>query len=355
MNKIANWRFPIVLATLLLASACSEPEVVEKPELVRPAKLFEVKVSDNVKEYRLPAIVEAVSSTNLVFQESGQLLKLNVREGDAVVTGQVIAELDKRVFKNDLAVATTKLETAKIEFERAKRLMAADAIAKSIFDEREGAYEVALTNLDNAKKALEDTVLLAPFSGTIANTYVDELNAVSPTTAIATLQTNGPAEAKARIPASLVARMKQTEALETTVELDSEVSVALPAKRVGVIALADERSQTFEVSFSFEPLESMTVLPGMTGVLVSKVAFMDDLGNVGNIFVPMGAVLSDASGQYVWVVDKSSYRVSRQDIDVGEIDGGDIMISKGLNEGDTIIAAGGSYLQEGYKIRPLEN
>ncbi|MGK0370510.1 MAG: multidrug efflux pump subunit AcrA (membrane-fusion protein), partial [Glaciecola sp.] len=167
--------------------------------------------------------------------------------------------------------------------------------------------------------------------------------------------TDGPAEAKVKIPASLVAQIKKIALVETTVILDSEGAHPLPGIMVGAIALADERSQTFEVSFSFTPLANMTVLPGMTGVVVSKVAFNDKASRLGKMFIPMGAVVSDAKGQFVWLVNTNTYKVSRRNIKVGDIEGQNIMIIAGLQVGDTIIGAGGAYLQEGMKIRPLES
>lgn len=349
------WPLYMVAVSLCMLTACSEPEQAVKAELIRPAKLIEVSLSDNVREFRFPAVVEALSSKDMVFQESGQIVKLNVREGDRIERGQVIAELDRRVYQNQLDAAQTQYETAKIEFERAQRLIAADAIAKSIFDQRESAFNVAVTGLDNAKKALEDTRLIAPFSGIIANTYVDELDAVTPASIIATIQTAGPAEAKVKIPARLVSQIKQIDPVETFVTLDSDGSQQMPATIVGAIGLADERSQTFEVSFQFTPLDNMTVFPGMTGVVTSKLAFNNEAGNIGKIFVPMGAVLSDASGQYVWLVDTNTYKVSRRNVVVGDLAGDTIAVNTGLRDGDIIIGAGGSYLQEGTKIRPLEN
>ncbi|MFT6270210.1 MAG: RND family efflux transporter MFP subunit, partial [Alphaproteobacteria bacterium] len=182
MDFNVNWRLGALVFAIFLTAGCGEPEQALQVEVIRPAKLIEVTAADNVKEYRFPAVVEALSSKNLVFQVSGQVISLNVREGDPIEQGQVIAELDKRVFNNQLDAAQTQYDTVKIEFERAQRLMAADAIAKSIFDKRENALNVAITGLDNAKKALEDTSLVAPFSGVIANTFVEELDAVNPAT-----------------------------------------------------------------------------------------------------------------------------------------------------------------------------
>lgn len=354
--KINTKPFALLATTaIFMLGGCSEPEQEQQAEVIRPAKLIQITAADNVKEFRFPAVVEALSSKNLVFQQSGQIISLKVREGDNVEQGQVIAELDKRIYQNQLDAAQTQYDTSKIEFERAERLIKADAIAKSIYDQRETAFNVSSTALDNAKKALEDTTLIAPFTGLIANTHVEELDAVTPATPIVTIQTDGPAEAKVKIPASLVSQMKRVAPVETFVILDSKGAQPLPGKMVGAIGLADERSQTFEVNFSFTPSENMTVLPGMTGVVVSKIMFNDEANLIGKILIPMGAVVSDADGQFVWLVDTSTYKVTRRNISVGGIEGDTITVEGGIQAGDVIVGAGGAYLQDGMKIRPLES
>lgn len=354
--KINTKRFALLATTaIFMLGGCSEPEQEQQAEVIRPAKLIQITAADNVREFRFPAVVEALSSKNLVFQQSGQIISLKVREGDNIEQGQVIAELDRRVYQNQLDAAQTQYDTSKIEFERAERLIKADAIAKSIFDQRETSYNVASTALDNAKKALEDTVLIAPFTGLIANTYVEELDAVTPASPIVTIQTDGPAEAKVKIPASLVSQIKRIAPVETFVILDSKGAQPLPGQMVGAIGLADERSQTFEVNFRFTPSPNMTVLPGMTGVVVSKLMFNDEADLIGKILIPMGAVVSDAGSQFVWVVDTSTYKVTRRNIKVGAIEGDSIIVEGGIQSGDVIVGAGGAYLQDGMQIRPLES
>ena len=335
-------------------TGCSEKPVEEQVEVIRPAKLMTLSATSDIRTLNFPAIVEALSSKDLTFQVSGQIEKLNVREGDSVNKGDVIASLDKRNFVNEVQAAQTQYDTAKLDFERAQRLVAENAIARNIFEQRKTQYEVASAQLDSAKKALEDTDLISPFSGLIAVKEAEELQVVSASDTIVALQTYGAAEALIKFPASLVARSRQIEPIETTIVLDAVPETPITAEFVSTTLEADQNSQTFDVRFGFTPPEELVILPGMTGNITSSFALRSRDEVDGQIKIPLGSVVTDSAGQFVWKVDLETMAVFRQDIEIGSGIGESLVVVSGLSAGDTIVAAGGSYLTEGMKVRRLE-
>ena len=352
---IAKISTSIAAMSLVMLSACSQEQVAIQEEVIRPAKLITVEASSNVKHFSFPAVVEALSSKELTFQVSGQIETMTVREGQEVKQGDVLATLLQRSFNNQLRTAQTQFDTAKLEFERAERLIVEDAIAQNVYDQRLAQLNIATTDLDNAQKAVEDSVLLSPFDGVIAVKHAKELDTISPSQAVFTLQTEGAAEALVKIPASLVSRSKQIEPLETFVVLDSASQYQIPASFVSASAQADERSQTFEARFGFTPPEDLTILPGMTGVVQSKLKLNIDAAREGEIAIPLNATQTDSDGQFVWKVNMENMTVQRQEIVVGPGVGELLSIESGLSAGDTIVGAGASYLNEGMKIRRLED
>ena len=345
----------LLLVTFGMLSSCGQEQTPEKVDVIRPAKLIEVVASSNIKHFNFPAVVEALSSKELTFQVSGQIEKLNVREGDEVKQGDVIATLVQRDFRNKLQTAQTQYDAAKLDFERAERLIVENAIAQNVYDQRLTQLNVTTAQLDSANKAMEDTVLLSPFDGVVAVKHAKELDTVSSSQAVITLQTEGAAEALVKIPASLVTHSKQIVPIKTHVVLDSATQYEIEAQFVSISTLADERSQTFDVRFGFTPPEQLTILPGMTGVVRASLKLTTDANNVGQIAIPLSAVLSDSEGQFVWKVDTQTMTVARQNIQVGAGVGETLTIDAGLDVGDTIVGAGASYLNEGMKIRRLEN
>ena len=75
--------------------------------------------------------------------------------------------------------------------------------------------------------------------------------------------------------------------------------------------------------------------------------------------LPVEAVVVDGLGNYyVWIVERredESWRVHRQDIEVGEMTGGDIIVTGGVRAGMRIAAAGVHLLQDGQEVRRLED
>jgi RND family efflux transporter MFP subunit len=352
---ISKTHIILIMATLGMLSGCGQKVAPEKVEVIRPAKLIEVVASSNIKHFSFPAIVEALSSKELTFQVSGQIEKLNVREGSEVKQGDVLATLVQRDFKNKLQTAQIQFDSAKLDFKRAELLIVTNAIAQNMYDQRLTQLNVTIAQLDTANKAMEDTVLLSPFDGVVAVKHANELDTVNPSQAVFTLQTEGAAEARVKIPASLVTHSKQIVPIETVVILDSANQYEMKAELVATTALADERSQTFNVRFGFTPPEELTILPGMTGVVKVSLKLTSDVNNTGQIAIPLSAVLSDIDGQFVWKVDIQTMTVARQNIQVGAGVGETLTIDVGLVAGDTIVGAGASYLNEGMKIRRLEN
>lgn len=350
-TKIFPW-IPIGIALIL--SACSGGGDEEAEPQARPVKLIEVSTSDDIRTQNLPAVIEATRSSDLTFEINGTLQELLVREGDNVRQGQVIARLDPRTYENDLATARAEFNNAEAEYQRAARLVAEDAIAQNVYEQRRTAREVARAQLDTARVRMGDTALRAPFSGVIARTYVERFENIGAQQEIVTLQTQGGAHAVVQVPATLVANSGQIRPLESVLTLDAAPEVSIPVALYSTATQADPSTQTFEVRFNFQPPSGVLILPGMTGTIRSRLALDIEEPTDDGVSVPLAAVLSDGDDRYVWLVDAENMTVSRRDVAVRSANGELLTVIRGLRAGDTIVGAGGSYLHEGMRIRPYE-
>ena len=71
----------------------------------------------------------------------------------------------------------------------------------------------------------------------------------------------------------------------------------------------------------------------------------------GNVSVPLTAILYGSAGTVVQVVKRQ--RVETRQIEVGLMSGGNVEITKGLAEGDIVVARAGALLREGDPVRPV--
>ena len=103
------------------------------------------------------------------FEVGGILKELLVVEAQKVNQGDVLAKLDQRDLQAKLKSARAQFDNADAEYQRALQLIKGDVIfSRSTLEQRKSQRDVSKAQLETAEKALQDTVLLAPYSGNIA-------------------------------------------------------------------------------------------------------------------------------------------------------------------------------------------
>ena len=105
--------------------------------------------------------VQYDQAINILPNMSGRIDRINVREGQQVTQGQILAIIDQI----NLTQAETNLNLAETNFRRAQILREQNAMDQRSFEEIENIYSNAKTSFEFAKENLE---IKAPFSGTIS-------------------------------------------------------------------------------------------------------------------------------------------------------------------------------------------
>ncbi len=345
------------LATICLAavSACSGgAEDPNETAAVRPAKLVVATQSSSERNLTFPAFIRSIESAELTFQVAGEVMELNVLEGQDVTRGEIIARLNQRDGQNRVAQAQAEYDNARAEYERAERLAAQDAISRSVLETRRTTRDIAEASLDSAKKSLADTVLRAPFDGAVSQVSAKRFQNVQAKEPIAVVQTRE-VEAVINLPGNIIARIPQLIPLGANVRLDSAPDMEIQAEFREASGTADPETQTYEVSFSFVPPENLFILPGMTATVESAFDFSaaSDLMPEGTS-IPLSAILSEGGKTFVWLVDTDTFKITKREVIVGPDADELVTLIDGLEGGETIIAAGVAFFNEGMTIRPWQ-
>lgn len=200
MNKIRimkHTKFFTITAISLLAVSCG------KPEASNEATTFYKK--DNVSEKKLEVtieasgIIEAIASVEIKSKASGEILYLGAEVGDTVEKGSMLGQIDQRTPKNildqsksDLEASKVRLDNAKSQFERGAELHSNGSISDKDYEDIQESYAQAKSTVvrtevsyENAKIALDDTVVRSPVAGTIISRPVEVGQVISsPTMAV---------------------------------------------------------------------------------------------------------------------------------------------------------------------------
>ena len=195
-----NYSFKTFLSfialTFILASCgssytSSEETTFYKKESVSPKKL-EVSIEAS-------GVIEAISSVEIKSKASGEVLYLGAEVGDFVEKGSMLGQIDQRTPKNildqaksDLEASKVRLTNAKSQSERGEELHLKGSISDKDYEDIQENFAQARSTLvrtqvtfENAKIALDDTVVRSPLRGTVISRPVEVGQVISsPTSAV---------------------------------------------------------------------------------------------------------------------------------------------------------------------------
>jgi RND family efflux transporter MFP subunit len=327
------------------------------PPPVRPLKTIVVGSLMEAPSRRYPGKVRATQRVNLAFQVAGRLIEFPIIEGMEVEKDAILGKLDPRDYENALAAKTAVKSKTAFDLEKVQRLYERKVAAQDELTETQSKYDIAKAEVEIAAKALDDTVLKAPFLGRVAKKLVQNFEDVQAKQPVLSLQDITSVEIVTNVPEEMIALAGQGEGRYRYVanfdylpDRDFEVRLKEFATE------ADPRTQTYAITFAMPSPEDVNILPGMTAT-VSIFSKGPKVAADRGIPVPLDLVPVDGQGQYyVWRVDPQPDKtalVRRVNVKVGEMFGSDILVTDGLKPEDRIAAAGVHLLQEGQRVRPL--
>jgi RND family efflux transporter MFP subunit len=341
------------LVIALFIQACdSKQESTSEVAVVRPVKLITVNAASATDVSQFPAVIGANRLSELSLQVGGMLQEFPVMESQLLERGDLIAKLDQQDFESAVASVKSQYKNAEQEFKRAVRLEQEDAIARNVLEQRRTQFDVSKAQLDQAEKALANSVLRAPFKGVVAKKMVKKLQTLTPGQEIIKFMIAETLEATVDLPARYLANVPKAQSngnhRQAFVILDVAPNQMIDAEFKEASLLADTASQTYAITFAFRPPENLLVLPGMNATVELRV---ENKPQTIRVAVPLAAITSDGKNNYVWVVEKETMTVSKRAVTIEEGVGKTIVVTEGLAINDTIAGAGSAYLSEGMKIR----
>ncbi|MGE4424200.1 MAG: efflux RND transporter periplasmic adaptor subunit [Pseudodesulfovibrio sp.] len=350
-----------LLCLTLLAACDRSPEPV--PEPVRPVKTTKAVRADSSKLWSFAGTAEDALATRLSFRVGGKIVEFPGNQiGRKFTEGEVIARLDPSDYELELRQAKANMEQvranyvrAKADMERNSRLFKGRVISRGELDQVEAdfkSFEAQLSasakQLDIARKRLGYTTLTAPFTGWIGEVEADVHQNVTAGQAIATYNAGRQMKMYISVPDTLISQV--TEGDEVAVVFD-----ALPGRtmkgKVEEIGVESGTGSTYPVKVYLDNTDRM-VRSGMsghvnfTGLGHAKAAF----------YLPPVAVVGEPDGAHaVWVVDPKTSTVARRNVTVGQLTPAGLEILDGISEGDVIVIRGVHSLEEGRKVRLVNN
>ena len=347
-------------AAIILASALpgcrAEPE--PPPEPIRPIKILELGAGTGPFEVEYPGIIEAARTAQMAFEVPGRIIEFPVVEGNRLEKGQLIARLDPRDFEEALAKQTANSEFLKAELERHQTLFDEGVDSKQVLEKAQRNYQVSLSSVAQAKKALEDSELRAPFDGVVAVKLVKDFRNVQAKEQVVVFEDDSYLKIIVSLPEADYARItpgltmaERNDHADIQVEVTSLPGHFFPARITEAANAADPVTRTFRVTLTFEPPEDLNVTSGMTARVIASSDIVTD-SDADNYMIPVQAARGNEAGNaFVWALDPETMEVHRLAVKLGAVSGSMVRVVDGLNDGDEIAVSGVGQLREGMRVR----
>jgi RND family efflux transporter MFP subunit len=351
---------PILAA--FLVSSCEEPPppTVEK---IRAIKTIVVADRGAGQTRRFPGVIEAVDTSSLSFEVSGNTREILVDVGDRVTAGQVLATLDDTPFQLNVDAAEAEVSRAnaslaekKTEFDRQDTLYKKDWVSKAAWDQAKAAYDsfasqvsYANSKLNLARRDLDKTQLRAPFDGVIAARESDPFQEVARGEKIFDIYVEGAMQVRLTVPETTIKQINL--GLPANVTFPSE-NVPPQEGRVSEVGTVATEANAFVVKVTLTNPPA-TLLPGMTAE--AAMVLGDDTG-ANSFLLPLTAIAPGDGPQqgYVFLFDEATATVKKTPVrGAGGARDDQVLISEGINAGDIVAVAGVSFLHDGQKVKLL--
>lgn len=366
-NKMKN--SILILVMVALISACgggdkkAELEKLKKQKTELETKIAaieeELAKSDTTKKEKAMEVV-AVPVENKIFKTyieiqgridadenvmlsseiPGTITKINVKVGDEVSKGQVLAETDSRATQQQLAAMQVSLALVTQIYEKQKNLWDQKIGTEVAFLSTKTQKEGLETQMSAMQETLRMSKIISPINGTVDQLNIKIGQAVAPgANAISVINFS-----------NLKVKADVAEAYTARVKTGNEVLVLFPDMK---------DSLTSKVHYASRGINNLTRTFGVEVLLdgnkeyhpnmVARLKINDYKSEKPEVVVPVKYIQKGAEESFVMVVENN--KAVKKTVKIGREYNGAAEITSGLKEGDLLITEGYDLVVEGAEVK----
>lgn len=339
-NKVTRYIFAILY---VLLSACSQGDA-NKPKKKARAHLVEAtvveRVSIGVSRTRTGTLRSRVE-VKIHNQEAGQITQLPYFEGDKVEIGSIVAKLDDRLLRAQLARAQATRRKAEQDLKRVKGLIGKRLVSEEELTRSETDLEVTKADEDVLLTRLSYAAIKAPINGLVIERLSEPGNVAERYTHLLTIAD----------PASLITEVSVSELVLIHLSVGDRVSVSIDA-----LGRNTHQGKITRIHPNLNPITRQGIIevelnPVPEGVRPGQLCRVQlDTQISDRIMIPFRALRRDSDSEYVFRIDVNG-KVERSKVLSGQRVAERVEILQGVDEGEKIVTKGFLGLASGKKVK----
>ena len=293
--------------------------------------------------------VAAVRGVTVSADLPGVVDRIAFESGQAVREGELLAALDTRQERAQLAAAEAQRDLARINFERMEGLLNEHVVSQAEFDRATADQRQADARVGESRAAIERKTIKAPFTGILGLRHVNLGQYLSAGDALVTLQSLDPIYVNFGVPQQAIGQLRRGRAVR--IVADDPGGVELTGSITAIDSVVDESTRNVQAQATLANPRG-TLRPGMfaqTAVAVGAASAV--------VALPASAISYAPYGDSVFVVTEltdpsgKSYRgVRQQFVKLGGARGDQIAVTSGIKAGDEVVTSGVFKLRNGAAV-----
>lgn len=283
--------------------------------------------------------VDADENVSLSPETPGVITKINVKVGDEVQKGQLLAETDNKVLQQSIAELQSGIELANTMYQKQKNL----------WDQKIGT-EVQFLSAKNQKEGLDKkmatlqqqlimTQIKSPINGTVDAVDIKIGEMAAPGIPAIRVLNFDNLKVKGEVAETFASRVKKGNTAEVIFPDAQDTIITRISYAARVIS---PLNRTFTVQIELD--KNKEYHPNMVAI-IKIVDYMKE----GAIVVPLNTIQKAQEGDFVFIAERNKAKKVR--VKLGHIYKGQAEVLEGLKEGDKIITKGFQELNEGEEIK----
>jgi membrane fusion protein (multidrug efflux system) len=341
--------FLVTMGLILLEKRTRLEESIKTAmkEQVPPVRVITLTLEPDVlaDKINLPATVESFENLWVKTEVSGQVIRVPVKEGQAIEKGQVLVELDDRDYQLRLERIEANHKLATLDYQRTAELAKKKITAETELDKIEAQLKDLSAQLKEAQLALSRTKIRAPISGRLNEIEAktgDWLGVDEPVAQILQLEV---VKIRVGIPESDVAAVLDLD--EADVIIEALGSRKVTGKKIFLSRQPSTLARLYDLELIVQNPDGR-ILPGM----FARVELIKELFDEA-LVIPIYAVITQGDEHFVYI-EKDNKAVKRL-VHLGILTEWQIQVTSGLDPGDRVIVDGHRLLDNGQSVEVLRN
>ncbi len=285
----------------------------------------------------------ALKSAEIHPAVAGEVIEVRFTAGQRVKKGAMLVRLDDEHQHLEVRLTEVALRKARREVERLNKLASSGHASRARVENAQADLESASVRLAQARAALADRTVIAPFDGIIGLSDVSLGDRVTENTMIATLDDRSAILVDFNLPEAYVSRIRVGDPI--TVRTSTMPDRAIAGTIAATGSRIDPKSRSLRVRARITNAEDR-IRPGAS--------FVVELAFVGRLFprVREVAVLWSRDGAYLWRV--SGGKAEKVFVKLVRRGKGRILVDGPLDPGDMIVVEGVQGLRSGQVLDPAQ-